>query len=102
MIGGDPNVRRTSLDHLYDGPEDAGDGAEGRVGVMTMTEAVEMTEQLVRAVDEVNDHAPNARVKFPTAGGPEPMPSSCLKKTYASFHVCAAIFFAHAVCASAS
>ena len=30
-----------------------------------------------------------------TAGGPEPMPSSCLKNTYASFQGCVAIRAAH-------
>ena len=31
----------------------------------------------------------------PTAGGPDPTPSSCLKYTYASVHPCAAMHFAH-------
>ena len=82
VIRRDANVRRAGLGHLQHRVEDADDRPERRV--LTLVEAaqpVEVAKELVGAVDEVDDHAPNARVKLPTAGGPEPMPSSCLKKT---------------------
>ena len=50
-------MRRPFLHHLQHGVQDTGDGAEGR-GAATAEPPlpVEMPEQLVGAVDEVDDH----------------------------------------------
>ena len=57
VIGGDADVRRAGLEHLRDGAEHAGDRAERAVAFLFRAPvAVEMAEQLVRAVDEMNDH----------------------------------------------
>lgn len=61
MIGGDAQVRGAALDGLEHGVEDAEHGAERRIlALVEAAQAVEMTEELVSAVDEVNDHAPAA------------------------------------------
>ena len=58
MIGRDADVRRAVLEHLQHRLQHADDGAERAVDAFVETpQAVEMTEQLVGAVDEVNDHS---------------------------------------------
>ena len=58
VIGRDADVRGAFLDHLQHGVEHADDGAEGQVlALAEAAQAVEVSEQLVRAIDEVNDHA---------------------------------------------
>ena len=57
MVRRYPEVRRALLDRLEDGVEHAGDGAERRVLPSgDAPQAVEVPEQLVRAVEEVDDH----------------------------------------------
>src|SRR5439155_4481183 len=51
------DVRGPLLDHLQDGMQHATHGAEGRIlALVGATAAVELAEQLVRAVHEMNDH----------------------------------------------
>ncbi len=57
MIGRDAEVRRAAFNHLQHGIQYAEHGAEG--SVVTLVEAaqtIEVSEQLVGAVDEMNDH----------------------------------------------
>src|ERR1044072_311522 len=57
VIGGDADVGSPLLDHLQDCVEHAGDGTERRIFLLfSVAHAVEEAEQLVRAVDEVDDH----------------------------------------------
>ena len=56
MIGRDAEVRCTSLKHLHHSAEDAGDGSEWTVTLLGPPIAIEVTEQLVGAVDQMNDH----------------------------------------------
>ena len=57
MIRCDRDVRRVFLDHLQNGVEDAHYGAEGPVFILgKTTEAIEMAEKLVCAVDQMDDH----------------------------------------------
>src|SRR5262249_8911544 len=44
------------LNHCGDRIEHAADGAQGWIGFFETAQAVEMTKQLVRSVDEMNDH----------------------------------------------
>jgi len=58
VVGRDTDVRRSALEHLQHGLHHADHGCEGRV--FTLREAprpVKMSEQLVRAVDQMDDHA---------------------------------------------
>ncbi len=58
VIGGHPDVSRSGLDHLQYRMQHAADGAEALVlALAEMAPAVKLAEQLVRAVDEMNDHA---------------------------------------------
>ena len=58
MIGRDTDVRGSLLEHLEHGVEDADDGTEGCIlALVEATQAVEVPEQFVGAVDEMNDHA---------------------------------------------
>ena len=57
VIGRDADVRRSLLDHLQHRLQHADHGAEGPVlPLREAAQAVEVAEQLVGAVDEVNDH----------------------------------------------
>src|SRR5262245_31872842 len=56
VIGRHADVGRSALEHLRDRMQDAGHGSEGRVGVPEAPDSVELAEELVGAVDEVNDH----------------------------------------------
>ena len=52
VIGRHTDMRRSSLDHLQNGIEDADDRAQGLVlALVEAAQAVEVAEQLVRAVD---------------------------------------------------
>ena len=69
VIGRDADVRGAAFDHLEHGVEHAEHGAEGLVlPLVEAAQAVEMTEQLVGAVDEMDDHVWGSAV-HPTAGG---------------------------------
>ena len=58
MVGGNAKMRGALLDHLQDGVEHARDGREGLVlSLVESAQAIEMAEELVGAVDEMNDHA---------------------------------------------
>src|SRR5438132_4624731 len=58
VIGGHADVRRPLFDHLEYAVQHSAHAAEARVdAVRRSAGAVEMAEQLVRAVDEVDDHA---------------------------------------------
>ena len=57
VVGGDADVGGPLLDHLQDRVEHAGHGAQRRIFLQFgAAQAVKVTEQLVRAVDEVDDH----------------------------------------------
>ena len=57
VIGGDAEVRIAAFDHLEHALQHADDGAVGTVhAFVEPAQAVEVTEELVGAVDEVNDH----------------------------------------------
>ena len=57
VVGGDADVRGAPLDHLQHGVQHADDRAVRRVlAFVEAAQAVEVTEQLVRAVDEVGYH----------------------------------------------
>ena len=61
VIGRHTDVSRSRLDHLQHGVQHAGHGAEGRIlALVEAAKAVEVAEQLVGAVDEMDDHAVNA------------------------------------------
>jgi hypothetical protein len=58
VVGRDADVRRAVLDHLEQHVQHARDGAERRgLALLEAAAAVVMAEELVGAVDEVNDHA---------------------------------------------
>src|SRR5438552_5198047 len=62
VIGRDAEVRAPLLDHLQYRVEHSDHGAEGRVlALRGAAAAVELAEQLVRAVDEMNDHVVGPR-----------------------------------------
>src|SRR5437868_2106661 len=65
VVGGDSEVGVAVLDHLEHGLEHADDGAVRAVLAFGKpAQAVEVTEELIGAVDEVNDHfLVNVRVK---------------------------------------
>ena len=57
MIRSDADMRRAALDRFEHGVQHAGHRAEWLVlAIVEATLAVEVTEQLVRPVDDVNDH----------------------------------------------
>ena len=57
MVRCNAQVRRAFLDHLQDGVEHTDDGAEWPIFVLgEATQAIEVAENLVRTVDEMNDH----------------------------------------------
>ena len=57
MIGRDADVRRALFEHLQHGVQHADDGAVRLVlAFVEAPQAVEVAEQLVGAVDEVDDH----------------------------------------------
>ena len=57
VVGGDAEIRVAALDHLEHGLQHADDGAVRAVhAFVEPAQAVEVTEELVGAVDEVNDH----------------------------------------------
>jgi hypothetical protein len=58
VIGRHTDVRCSVLDHLEHRPKHANDGAERTIlALVEAAQPVEVAEQLVRAVDGVNDHA---------------------------------------------
>src|SRR5207248_7290551 len=59
VIGRHTDVRRSLLDHLQHRMQDADHGAKGPIlALVDAAKAVEVAEQLVRAVHEMNDRAP--------------------------------------------
>jgi hypothetical protein len=58
VVGGDADVGLAALDDLEHRLQDADDRAQGPVGALgEAAQPVEVAEQLVRSVDEVDDHA---------------------------------------------
>src|SRR5215467_3202951 len=58
MIGGHPKMSGALLDHLEHGIQHADDRAEGAIlSLVEAARAVEVTEQLIGAIDQVDDHA---------------------------------------------
>jgi len=58
VVCGNADVRGVSFDRLQHRVQHTGNRAEGRVVAFgESAQAVEMTEQLVGAVDEMDDHA---------------------------------------------
>jgi len=57
VVGRHAQVRGSFFDHLQNAVEHADDRAKGRIlALIEAAQPVEVTEQLVRAIDEVNDH----------------------------------------------
>ena len=57
VVGRHAEVRRPVLDHLQDGMQHADHGSEGRgPALVEAAQAVEVAEQLVGAIQQVNDH----------------------------------------------
>src|SRR6185436_985015 len=59
VVGRDAHVRGAGLEHLEDAVQDAGGGGVRALRLRLAaraSQAVELAEQLVRAVDEVDDH----------------------------------------------
>ena len=57
VVGRHAQVRGSLFDHLQDAVEHADDRAKRRIfALVEAAQPVEVTEQLVRAIDEVNDH----------------------------------------------
>ena len=57
MIGGDTQVRRSLFDHLQHAAEHTDDSPQGPlVALGDTTAAIVVAEELIGAVDEVNDH----------------------------------------------
>ena len=57
MISRDTDVGSLFLDHLQHGVEHTHNGTERRVVTLgEATQTIEMSEKLVRAVDEMNNH----------------------------------------------
>src|SRR6185312_7385332 len=57
MIGGDTDMGRAGLEHLHDGAQHTNDGAEGWIlSLHEAAQTVKVPEQLVGAVEEMNDH----------------------------------------------
>src|SRR5262245_48271145 len=66
MIGGHTEMSGALLDHLEHGIDHADDRAEGTISsFVEATRPVEVTEQLVGAVDQVDDHARSKRGSTP-------------------------------------
>ena len=84
MIGGDADMRGALLDHLQHRVQHAVHGAERRVlALVEAPLAVEVPEQLVRAVDEVNDqiYAGRSASSSGTISSTERTPQSCIART---------------------
>ena len=56
VIARDTHMSYAVLDHLHDRIENAGDGAERRIGLVKTAQPIEVTKEFVGAVDEMNDH----------------------------------------------
>ena len=56
VVGGHSDVRRSFIQHLHDGAEHSRHRPERLIGQLAAAKTVEMAKELVRAVDEVNDH----------------------------------------------
>ena len=57
MIGRDTEMRRARFEHLHNGAQHTDHSPVRRILALgEATQAIEMSKQLVRAVDEVNDH----------------------------------------------
>jgi hypothetical protein len=63
VVGRDADVRGVALEHLRHRVENACNGPEGRIQPAPAPDSVELAEQLVRAVDQVDDH--RGRVSAP-------------------------------------
>ncbi len=64
VIGRHADMRGPRLDHLEHRLQDADHGAEGRVRALVEPAlSVEVPEQLVGAVDEVDDHGPSLKAQ---------------------------------------
>ncbi len=61
VVGGHADVRGALLDHLQHRLQHPHDRAVGAIRLGEATQAVEVPEELVRAVDEVDDHRPVTR-----------------------------------------
>src|SRR5262245_43862763 len=58
MIGGHAEMRGALLDHLEHGIEHADDRVEGAISsLVEAARSVEVTDKLVGAIDQVDDHA---------------------------------------------
>src|SRR5262245_50689949 len=64
VIGGDPDVGGSGLEHLCHGVEDAPHGAQRSRIAAGAPNPIEVTEELIGAVDQMDDH--DTRFKIPS------------------------------------
>jgi hypothetical protein len=77
VIRGYTDVKCPTLDHLQHGMQDADHGTERRILALgKAAKAVEMAEQLVCAVDQMDQHMPNELAPKALSGDLEKQPSS--------------------------
>lgn len=75
VVRGDADVRRSPLHHLRDRMQHARDSAHVKIGALGSPQSVEVAKQLVRAVDEMNDHT-DGRLLLSQLFVPGPLPST--------------------------
>jgi hypothetical protein len=61
VIGSDAHVRRSFVDHLRDRCEHTRHSAKWWISFFETTDSVEVPKQLVRAIEQVNNHL----IRFP-------------------------------------
>ena len=76
VVGGDADMRRAALQHLGDRAQHALDRAQRRVGAGCAAGAVELAEQLVGAVDQVDDHSALTSASSDARAGRAPGPDT--------------------------
>src|SRR6476659_6276330 len=56
MISCDSDVRRSCFQHLHHRAQDSEYGTKWRIGLAEAPNTIEVAEQLVRSIEQVNDH----------------------------------------------
>src|SRR5439155_11792904 len=92
VIGRDAEVGRPFLDHLQHRVQHAGHGAERRIFILVeAAEAIKMPEELVGAVEKMNDHAAaQVQTSEPRSAMPLPQnPLGAVARDYGPGSLCA-------------